>query len=151
MHSTGQHSTTWWSDHHAFHRPTQYHMVVRSSCSPPVNTVPHGGQITVHSTGQHSTTWWSDHHAVYQSTQYHKVVRSSCIPPVTTVPHSGQITAFHQSPQYQMVVTSRACEERQELSVKPSMPPQHTYHRSAQTLIPCSDSCFIPLTRLTPA
>ena len=72
-------------------------------CIPPVNTVPHGGQIVhptsttvllggqicippvntvggqmVHSTSQHS--WWSDG-AFHQSTQYHVVVRL-CIPPV---------------------------------------------------------------------
>ena len=75
MHSTSQHSTIQWSDHCAFNQPTQNQMVVRSSCIPPVNTVPHGGQIIVHSTSQHSTTWWSDHHAFYQSTQYHMVVR----------------------------------------------------------------------------
>ena len=60
VHSTSQHSTTWWSDHRAFHQSTQYYMVVRSPCIPPVTTVPHGGQITVHSTSDHSTTWWSD-------------------------------------------------------------------------------------------
>ena len=57
VHSTSQHSATWWSDHHAFHQPTQWHIVVRSSCIPPANTVPHGGQIIVRSTSQHSTTW----------------------------------------------------------------------------------------------
>ena len=44
------------SGHRAFHLSTQYHMVVRSSCIPPVNTVPHDGQIIVHFTCQHSTT-----------------------------------------------------------------------------------------------
>ena len=103
------------------HQSTQYHFVVRTSCIPPVNTVPHGGQIIAHSTSQHSTTWWSDHvhstsqhsitwwsdhvhstsqhsttwrsdhRAFHQSTQYHMAVRSSCIPPVNTVPHGGQI------------------------------------------------------------
>ena len=111
-------------------------MVVRSSCIPPVNTVPCGGQIIVHSTSQHSTMWWSDHGAFHQSTQYHVVVRSLCIlpvsivpdgvcvriPPVSTVPRSGQIVvhstsqhstmwwsdhgAFHQSTQYHVVVRS---------------------------------------------
>ena len=90
MHSTSQHSTTWWSDHRPFHQPTQYHMVVRSSSIPPANTVPHGGQIIVHSTSQHSTTWWSDHRPFHQPTQCHMVVRSSCIPPASTVPHGGQ-------------------------------------------------------------
>ena len=61
----------------------------RSSCIPPVNAVPHGGQIIVHSTCQHSTTWWSNHRAFHLSTQYHMVVKSSCIPPVNTVPHGG--------------------------------------------------------------
>ena len=81
VHSTSQHSTSWWSDR-AFHQSTQYLMVVRS-CIPAVNTVPHGGQI-VHSTSQHSTTCWS--------AQYHMVVRS-CIPAVSTVPHAGQLEA----------------------------------------------------------
>ena len=49
VHFTSQHNTTWWTDL-AFHQSTQYHMVVRS-CIPPVNTVPHGGQI-VRSTSQ---------------------------------------------------------------------------------------------------
>ena len=40
MHCTSQHSTTWWSDHRAFHQSTHYHMV--------------------DSTSQHSTTGWSD-------------------------------------------------------------------------------------------
>ena len=104
----------------SFYRSTQYLMVVRSPCIPPVNTIPHGGQISVHSTGQHSTSWWSDHRVLHQSTQYHMVVRPPCIPPVNTVPHGGQITvhstsqhsaswwsdqrAFHQSKQYLMVV-----------------------------------------------
>ena len=120
MHSTCQHSTTqWsdhhafhlstqhhtvvrspgippdntvpqWSDHHAFHLSTQYHIMVRSPGIPPVNTVPHSGQITRHSTCQHSTTQWSDHQAFHLSTQYHTVVRSPGIPSVNTVPHSGQ-------------------------------------------------------------
>ena len=94
VHSTCQHSTTWWSDHRAFHQSTQYHMVVKSSCISPVNTDPHGGQIIVHSTCQHSTTWWSDHRAFHLSTQYHMMVKSSCISPVNTVPHSGQIESL---------------------------------------------------------
>ena len=89
MHSTSQHSTTWQSDHCAFHQPIQYQMAVRSSFIPPVNTVPHGGQIIVHSSSQHNTTWWSEHRAFNQPTQYHMVVRSSCIPPVSTGPHGG--------------------------------------------------------------
>ena len=93
-----------------FHQSTQHHMVVRSTCIPPVNTAPHGGQINVHSTSQlpaphggqmnvhytrsqinvhstsqHSTTWWSDQRAFHQSTQYHMVVRSTCLTPVNTV------------------------------------------------------------------
>ena len=92
--SISQHSTTWWSDQRAFHQSTQHHMVVRSTCIPPVNyqhhmvvrwtcitpevrstcippvnTAPHGGQINVHSISQHSTTWWSDQRALHQSTQ----------------------------------------------------------------------------------
>ena len=111
-----QYIITWWSD---LHQLAQYHMVVRS---PPVSTVPnggqitpvstvlHGGQIIVHSISQHSTTWWSDLH---RSVQYHMVVRS---PPVSTVPHGGQITTgqysttwwsdHHRSAQYHMVVRS---------------------------------------------
>ena len=136
VHSTSQHNSTWWSDHRAFHqstqshlvvRATQFHLVVRSiqftnhqrsrsgltanhcrpSCIPPVNTVPHGGQINVHSTSQDS---------------YHMVVRSLHIPPVNTVLHGGQTImhstsqhsttwwsdhrAFHQSTQYHVLVRS---------------------------------------------
>ena len=98
MHSLGQHSTTGWSEHRAFHQSTQYHMAVRASCIPPVHTVPHGGQITVHSTSPHSTTWRSDQRAFHQSTQYHMAGRSSCIPPVHTVPHGGQIIVHSTSP-----------------------------------------------------
>ena len=76
VHSISQHSSTWRSDHRAFHQSTQFHMAVRSSCIPPVNTIPHGGQIIVHSTSQHSTTWRSDHRAFNQSTQYHMAVRT---------------------------------------------------------------------------
>ena len=80
-------------------------MVVRSSCIPPVNTVPHGGQIIVHSTSQHiatcdqiivhstnyhSASWWSDHCAFHQSTYCH-MIRSSCILPIITVQHGDQI------------------------------------------------------------
>ena len=68
---------------------------LRSSCIPPVNTVPHGGQIIVHSTCQHSTTWWSNHRAFHLSTQYHMVVSDR--------------RAFHLSTQYHMVVKSKAC------------------------------------------
>ena len=82
---------------------------LRSPCIPPVNTVPHGGQIIVHSTSQHSTTWrsdhhsttwWSDHRAFRQLTQCHMVVRSSCIPPVNTITWWSDHCAFHQSAQY---------------------------------------------------
>ena len=87
--STSQHSTTWRSDH----------------CVPPVNTVPHGGQII----SQHRTTWRSDHRAFHQSTQYH-MVRSSA----NTVPHGGQIISQyrttwwsdHQPTPYHMVARS---------------------------------------------
>ena len=97
MHSTSQHGTTWRSDHRAFHQSARYHMVVRSSCIPPVNTVRHGGQILVYSTSHHSTTWRSDHRAFHQSTQCLMVVRSACIPPVNTVPHGGQNTVLSTS------------------------------------------------------
>ena len=49
LHSTNCYSTTWWSGHRAFHQSTQYHIAVRSSGIPPVNTLPHGGQIIAHS------------------------------------------------------------------------------------------------------
>ena len=102
MHSTSQHSTTRWSDHRAFHQSTQYHMVFRSPYIPPVNTLPHGGQIIVHSTSQHSTTWWSDHRVFHWSTQYHMVVRSSYIHQVNTVLYGGQINqAFKPSPKHE--------------------------------------------------
>ena len=71
------------------------------SCIPPLNTVPHGGQITVystsqHRTSQHSTTCWSDHctfhqSTQYQSAQYHMAVRSLYIPPVNTVPLASDL------------------------------------------------------------
>ena len=57
------------SNPRAFYQSTQYHTAVRSSCIPPVNTVPHGGQIIVQPFSQHSTTWWSDHRAIHWSTQ----------------------------------------------------------------------------------
>ena len=69
-------------------------MVVSSSCIPPVNTVPRGGQIIMHSNSQYGTTWWSDHRVFHQSTQCHVVVRLPCIPPVNTVPHGGQIIVY---------------------------------------------------------
>ena len=105
-HSTRQHSTTGWSDHRAFHPSTRYHRVVRSSCIPPVYTVPQCGQIIVHSTHRHSTTGWSEHRAFHPSTRYHSVVRSSCIPPINTVPQGGQVKPFHPSTQYHRVVRS---------------------------------------------
>ena len=112
-HSFSQHTTSR-SDHHAFqqstlphggqiksfHQSTQHHVVVRSSCIPPVGLVPHGGQIIMHFTSQHCTTWWSDHQPFHQSTQHHVAV----IPPVSTVPHGGQIESFHPSTQYHLVV-----------------------------------------------
>ena len=97
MHSNSQYGTTWWSDHRVFHHSIRYHMVVRSSCIPPVNTVPRGGQITVHSTIQYSTTWWSDHRAFYQSIQYHMEVKSLYIQSVKRVPHGGQIIVYSTS------------------------------------------------------
>ena len=129
MFSTSQHSTTWRSDHRAFHQSiychmavrsscippvTYYHMVVRSSCIPPVNILPHVGQIVVHATSQHTATcdqiivhstnyhsapWWSDHCAFHQSTYCHMVIRSSCIPPVNILPHGDQ-TIVHSTSQH---------------------------------------------------
>ena len=99
MHSTSQHSTTRWSDQRAFHQPTQHHMVVRSSCIPPANTAPHGGQTIVHSTSQHTTTRWSDYRA---STSQHSTTWWS------------DHRAFHQSTQHHMVTRPKACEERGE-------------------------------------
>ena len=103
----------------AFHQSTHCHMLVRSSCISPVNTVPHGGHV-VHFTSQHSTTWLSGHRAFHQSTQCHMAVMW-CISPVNTVQHGCQVIvhftsqhsatrrscdAFHQSTQYNMVVRS---------------------------------------------
>ena len=78
VHSTSQHSTTWWS--------------VRAQHS---TTWWSDGAFHQY----HSTTWWSDG-AFHQSTQL--VVRSCfppvntvggqiCIPPINTVPHGGQL------------------------------------------------------------
>ena len=87
VHSTSQHTTTWWSVNTVphggqikpFHQSAHYHMVVRS-CIPPVSTLPHGGQIK----------------PLHQPTHYHMVVRS-CIPPVSTLPHGGQLTQCHMA------------------------------------------------------
>ena len=68
---------------------TQYHMADQSCTIPPVNTIPH--QIVVYSSSQHNTT--SDRRVFLQSTQYH--IRSSCIPPVNTIPH--QIVVYSSS------------------------------------------------------
>ena len=46
--------------HRALNQSAHYHTVVRSSCIPPVNTVPNGCQIIVYSTSEHSITRWSD-------------------------------------------------------------------------------------------
>ena len=81
------------SNHRPFHQPTQYHMVVRSSCIPPANTV---------------FTWWSDHRAFHQPTQCHMVVKSSCIPPANTVPHGGQIIV-HSTSQHSATWWSGHC------------------------------------------
>ena len=107
--SIRQHSTTWWSDHRAFHQSAQCRTVVRSSCIPSVGTVPYGGQIIVHSVRRHSAIQWSDHRVFHQLAQCHTVVRSSCIrpvmtvvrslciPPVSTVSHNGQIIVLSTS------------------------------------------------------
>ena len=88
--------------------------MVRLSCIPPVNTVPHGGQIIMHSTSEQLATWRSDHHAFHQRTTCHMAVRSSrippannlpqvlavrlsCIPPVNTIAHDGQIIVHSAS------------------------------------------------------
>ena len=102
-------------------------MVVRSSCIPPVRTVPHGGQITVHSTSQHSgqitmhstsqhsgqiivhstsqhsAIQWSDHHAFHQSAQWsdHHAFHQST--------QWSDHHAFHQSAQCHTVVRPKAC------------------------------------------
>ena len=82
VHSTSQHTTTWWSVNTVphggqikpFHQSAHYHMVVRSN----------------HSTSQHTTTRRSDR-AFHQSTQYHiggqmeylrgkrRVISASCL------------------------------------------------------------------------
>ena len=71
---------------------------LRSSCIPPVNAVPHGGQIIVHSTCQHSTTWWSNHRAFHLS----------------TVPHGGQIivhsTCQHSTTWWSQIVVHSTCQ-----------------------------------------
>ena len=114
VHSTSQHRATFGQ----IHQSTQCHMVVRSSCISPVNTLPHlvrsssthCGQIIVHFTSQHRATcwsdyrqhrvmWWPDHRAFHQSTLCHIVVRLysqhcatwSSDHTVNTVPHCGQI------------------------------------------------------------
>ena len=79
---------------------------LRSRCIPPVNTVPHSGQITMHSTCQHSTTQWSDHQAFHLTTQYH----SGQITMHSTCQHSTTLWSDHQSfqlsTQYRTVVRS---------------------------------------------
>ena len=110
VHSTNQHSTTWWSDHRAFHQSKQNHVRVRLSCI--YQSIQyHMAVRSLCSTSQHSTTWWSDH----QPTPYHMEVRSSCIPPVKTVPHGKFISQHrttwwsdHQPTSYHMVVRSSA-------------------------------------------
>ena len=100
VHSTSQHSTTWWSDQRAFHQSTT------------------------------STTWWSDERALHQksdqrafhqSTQHHMVVRSTCIPSVNTVTHGGQInvpyTSQHSAVRSEACVNVTTwCQQRLELS-----------------------------------
>ena len=152
VHSTSQHSTTWWTDN-AFHQSTQYHMVDRQ-CIPPVNTVPHGGQ-TMHSTSQHSTTWWSGSafHRYHSTTWYsygsfhqstHLVVRSAfhqstqlvvrwCIPPVNTVPHGGRIV--HSTNQHSTTWWSDgAFHQSTHLVVTWCIPPVYTVPHGGQML-----------------
>ena len=108
MFSISQHSISRWSKYRAFRQSTQHHMVVRSSCIPPVNTVPHavrlscippvntaryGGQIIVHSTSQHSTTCGQ---IIVHSTSQHNTIWCRW----------SDHRAFHQSTQHDMVVTS---------------------------------------------
>ena len=109
-HTTGQHSTTWWSDRHAFHHSTQHHMAVRSNHStiqhsttgqsdqtiPPANTAPHGSQIkpfhqstqhhravrSNHSTSQHSTTWLSGGRLQRKEAGLKPLARKPSVPPV---------------------------------------------------------------------
>ena len=118
-------------------------MAVRSLYIPPVNTVPHGSQITVHSTSQHSTTWqiivystsqhsttwWSHHCTFLQSTQYHMAVRSLYIPPVNTVPHGNHITV-HSSSQHSTTWQSDHCAFHQ--STQYHMADHCTFHQSTQ-------------------
>ena len=101
-----RYSTTWRSDHRAVHQSAQYHMVVRSSCSPPVNTTTWGrGQIM---------------HTFHQSTRCHMAISSLSIAPVnsptwrsdhqvlhqSTVPHGGQIIKYCTGQQYHTAVRS---------------------------------------------
>ena len=104
MYSVCQHCTTWRSDHCVFHQSTLYHMAVRSLSIPPVNTVPHGGQIIVYSVSQHCTILRSDHRVFHLSTLHYMAVRSLCIIPVNTVPHRHRV--FRQSTLYHMAVKS---------------------------------------------
>ena len=82
VHSTSQHSTTWWS--------------VRAQHS---TTWWSDGAFHQY----HSTTWWSDG-AFHQSTQYHMMVRC-CIPPVPQY-HMVVRWCIPPVPQYHMVVRS---------------------------------------------
>ena len=112
---TSRHSTTW-----------------RSDFSKAVDTLPHGGQISVHQstqyhmevrfqyTSRHNTTWRSDCATSRLGTTW----RSDFSTPVDTVPHGGQIVqpvdtvphrgqiSLHQSTRYHMVISLKASEER---------------------------------------
>ena len=100
LNSTSQYSTTWWSDR------KRRGLELRGEPSiPPVNTVPHGGQIEkagirAQYKGSVPPVNTVQNYLVHQSIQYHMVVRSKevglraqykgSVPPVNTVPHGGQ-------------------------------------------------------------
>ena len=132
VYSVSQHCTISRSDHCVFCQSTLYHMEVRSSripsvntalyggqiivyyssqynttsssCIPSVNTVPYRGQIIVYFVSKHCTIWRSDHRVFHLSTQHYMAVRSLCIIPVNTIPHRHRV--FRQSTMYHMVVRS---------------------------------------------
>ena len=86
VHSTGQHSITWKSDHRAFHQSTQYHMMVRSSCIPPVITVSHGNRIGSSQAKEHFRRYRIDRQTMVLSTTRHGLPYSVVPPSERTHP-----------------------------------------------------------------
>ena len=130
-----------------FHQSTQHHMVVRSTCIPPVNTAPHGGQINVHytssqinvhSTSQHSTTWWSDqrafhqqHSATWWSDQraFHQSTQHA--------PHGGQIIVHSTISQINVHSTSQHSTTW--------WSDQRAFHQSTQYHMVVRSTCITPV------